>query len=199
MAMIQCPECGKEISSSADVCPNCGYGILKARQKQNAKTIWKIAGGIFLFCFIVLAIMMAQSGKSGKSGSGKFDAGDAPEMEKDRAPISEVMDSMLAVMRGTFGNNVRIKEADGAVIASVWIDGVAEDAQRAKSGDKEMLDTWGEVTISLKELAGDMQKYLDAAGYSDVTAVINLQNDLDTSKTLLTVTRSRVILDAVNE
>lgn len=25
--MINCPECGKEISSRANVCPNCGYPI----------------------------------------------------------------------------------------------------------------------------------------------------------------------------
>ena len=27
MALIKCPECGKEISSSAASCPNCGYPI----------------------------------------------------------------------------------------------------------------------------------------------------------------------------
>ena len=25
MALIKCEECGKEISSSAKICPNCGY------------------------------------------------------------------------------------------------------------------------------------------------------------------------------
>ena len=27
MAMIKCPECGKDISDKADKCPNCGYPI----------------------------------------------------------------------------------------------------------------------------------------------------------------------------
>ncbi len=27
MALIKCPECGKEISDKASVCPNCGYPI----------------------------------------------------------------------------------------------------------------------------------------------------------------------------
>lgn len=27
MAIIQCPECGKEVSNSAKNCPNCGYPI----------------------------------------------------------------------------------------------------------------------------------------------------------------------------
>lgn len=29
MAMITCPECGKEISSLAESCPNCGYVLVK--------------------------------------------------------------------------------------------------------------------------------------------------------------------------
>ena len=27
MALIKCPECGKEISDQADKCPSCGYTI----------------------------------------------------------------------------------------------------------------------------------------------------------------------------
>ena len=27
MALIKCPECGKEISDTAKSCPNCGYMI----------------------------------------------------------------------------------------------------------------------------------------------------------------------------
>ncbi|MCI8700188.1 MAG: zinc-ribbon domain-containing protein [Clostridia bacterium] len=29
MALIRCKECGKQISSSAESCPNCGYTELK--------------------------------------------------------------------------------------------------------------------------------------------------------------------------
>ena len=62
--MINCPECGKEISDSAPVCPNCGYSFLFApARKIDAKTslILFIVGA--LFCFIVgdkwrLAIMI---------------------------------------------------------------------------------------------------------------------------------------------
>lgn len=35
MAMINCPECGKEISDSAISCPNCGYSILKKRRRKK--------------------------------------------------------------------------------------------------------------------------------------------------------------------
>ena len=30
MVLITCPECGKEISNTTDICPNCGYKMGKA-------------------------------------------------------------------------------------------------------------------------------------------------------------------------
>ena len=38
MALIRCPECGKEISDKAEACPNCGYpiaGLGKAKRTTN--------------------------------------------------------------------------------------------------------------------------------------------------------------------
>lgn len=29
MKTIKCKECGKELSSKADICPNCGYRVKK--------------------------------------------------------------------------------------------------------------------------------------------------------------------------
>ena len=29
MALIKCPECGKDVSTSAETCPHCGYPINK--------------------------------------------------------------------------------------------------------------------------------------------------------------------------
>ena len=39
MALIVCPECGKQVSDQAETCPNCGYPIPKyiAEQKRQAE------------------------------------------------------------------------------------------------------------------------------------------------------------------
>ena len=36
MALIKCPECGKEISDRAGTCPNCGYPIEETKKKEAA-------------------------------------------------------------------------------------------------------------------------------------------------------------------
>lgn len=35
MALIHCPECNKEISSSAEACPNCGYPLAKLKADET--------------------------------------------------------------------------------------------------------------------------------------------------------------------
>ena len=36
MALINCPECGKEVSNVAESCPHCGYPIKRHIEKQNS-------------------------------------------------------------------------------------------------------------------------------------------------------------------
>lgn len=37
MALIECPECRKEISENAHACPNCGNPISESNTKQQPK------------------------------------------------------------------------------------------------------------------------------------------------------------------
>lgn len=34
MALITCPECGKDVSDSAVACPNCGFGIAALKERN---------------------------------------------------------------------------------------------------------------------------------------------------------------------
>ncbi len=42
MALITCPECGKEVSDQAEACPNCGYPIAKKYEKKDTDDTVKI-------------------------------------------------------------------------------------------------------------------------------------------------------------
>ena len=50
MALISCPECDKEISDSANACPNCGRPIEKYTKSETRK----IKGMINLYEFIAI-------------------------------------------------------------------------------------------------------------------------------------------------
>ena len=51
MSLINCPECRKEISSKAEVCPNCGYNF-KNKRKKN----YFIICGIIIFVVALLIV-----------------------------------------------------------------------------------------------------------------------------------------------
>lgn len=70
MALIQCPECGHDISDKAEKCPNCGYKIEKKKVKMPIldslcllslvlATFINILGGFMLswvICFVWLIV-----------------------------------------------------------------------------------------------------------------------------------------------
>ena len=60
MALIKCPECGKEnVSDTAESCPNCGFGIKKyfegIAERQN-NNIQKESGGMSVGAMVLLVI-----------------------------------------------------------------------------------------------------------------------------------------------
>lgn len=46
MALIKCPECGKEVSDRADACPVCGFPISKEQEKGKIKIKLGMFSGI---------------------------------------------------------------------------------------------------------------------------------------------------------
>lgn len=55
MAMIKCPECGNEISSTSKQCIKCGYIL-----RKHASTLSIIAFILsFIACFNIIAFVMA--------------------------------------------------------------------------------------------------------------------------------------------
>ncbi|MDY4027897.1 MAG: zinc ribbon domain-containing protein [Butyrivibrio crossotus] len=76
MALIKCPECGKEVSSSAKSCPNCGHPISPSTEKVVEKTVVKekkkrgCLSTILLFIVIIAVIgALASGGKDSKNES----------------------------------------------------------------------------------------------------------------------------------
>lgn len=55
MALIKCPECGKEISDTAKVCPHCGYRLKTIDYVKHKKISTNILIiGVFLFAVAIL-------------------------------------------------------------------------------------------------------------------------------------------------
>ena len=71
MALIKCPECGRDVSDQVSVCPHCGYprGGVQPDQTQSSKKGGH--GCLFLFSSIVVLGLAGSAGifNSSKTGS----------------------------------------------------------------------------------------------------------------------------------
>lgn len=62
MALIKCTECGKEISSEAKSCPNCGK-LLKKSKNFNSKMIYLVLGIVVLVGGIIFGLVQFNKNK----------------------------------------------------------------------------------------------------------------------------------------
>lgn len=67
MAMIECPECGRKVSSMAKVCPDCGYPIAENSPIGEVKI--KISLDSYLLAVIIYDAKTMKELWRGKSGN----------------------------------------------------------------------------------------------------------------------------------
>ena len=64
MALVNCPECGKEVSDTAKVCVHCGFKIPKIKtEKEKANKKDMIISLSILFCLLIVGIIFVWSNK----------------------------------------------------------------------------------------------------------------------------------------
>ena len=81
---------------------------------------------------------------------------------------------------------------------NIWGDGVAAGSTYAKLGNSSALDSCNNLVDSTVTLNKSFMDLAQAGGRDDLIVIVNVLNDLDTSKTLLTVANGVVFYDAVN-
>jgi len=58
MAMVDCPECGAQVSESAVACPQCGYAF-KRKSAFNVKRLLAWVIGVPVACYVALMVIGA--------------------------------------------------------------------------------------------------------------------------------------------
>lgn len=96
MALINCPECGKEISDSTKICPHCGY---KLKNKSDGKK-WMIPV-IIISVVVIIALIITAVTLIGKKESSKNDT---------QSTISSTVQKTTADKSATLKDNSEFQE-----------------------------------------------------------------------------------------
>lgn len=96
-------------------------------------------------------------------------------------------------------DNYKIDTTDDSITLNVWSDNIAVGTVYAKAGNEDALTAWNKVVDGHVSLCNSLVDLCDTCGRDDVTVMVNVLNDQDLSKTLLTVVNGITIYDAVND
>jgi hypothetical protein len=67
MALIKCHECGKDVSTEATACPNCGAGVRKPSSESSGGLLIL---GIFVVGVLVVGLLFIVFGTANRNGDG---------------------------------------------------------------------------------------------------------------------------------
>ena len=91
MALIKCPECGREnISSTADACPDCGYSF-KSKKRQKKRLVFL---GIILVIILVFFVKGAISNNKQKQIDNLLSKTDGYYAEMNLTAVEECCNSL---------------------------------------------------------------------------------------------------------
>lgn len=123
----------------------------------------------------------------------------------DINPSQGVMDidAAMAILRVTLADNFgkdsyTLEYDDKSVTINVWQDGIAEGSVYAAAGDSTAKAAWEFMIEGQKLLCNSVVEQIQAAGAQDYHVMINVLNDLDHSRTLLSILDGTVVYDTVD-
>ena len=102
MAMIKCPECGKEISDTVKKCPNCGFS-LKKEYKKKGKKVATIFIAILAVIIVVVGILYIRNLQTQKREHQQEIAAlnmSIQDLAKGEIPSQEAYDSLVELYNG---------------------------------------------------------------------------------------------------
>ncbi len=141
MALIKCPECGKEVSDTAKICVHCGFKLPKIQKDGNkSKKHW-----ILITLIVVVTIFLVVGGLILNDLSIKKEGKRAYYTEEYKDYVEDVI-ALLDGYSSDTGENMRI---------DVKLKNLAE---KLKESDTSSLKTLG-ISISTTQTKISLDKY----------------------------------------
>lgn len=161
------------------------------KEEHDAKIL---GGGMLLESYTV----NLSSGKISEISSSP-DSSSISETVDKSALLKTFMVLLESNLKQNFGeNNCTLEYDETAVTINVWADNIALGVVSAIAGNSESIQSWNLMVDSQKTLCDSIVNELKEIGIENYPVMLNVLNELDKTKVLLTVLNGNVIYDAVN-
>ena len=111
--------------------------------------------------------------------------------------LSDAMVVVEGILRQSYGDNYSLDYDDNTVTINVWQEGIAAGVVYANEGNQECIDAWKVVVTGITGLSKNLADQLKELGFDNMTVTVNVVNDLNKEKTLLTTVNGVVVYNAV--
>lgn len=191
MALISCPECGKQISETTPSCPHCGYRLSientafsisnskEEKNTKNSKNIFLATIILFvLFSTVIYGIKFLNS-------------------DKNKVSIQTIAAAIELNLDGFSNHNVTTD--NNVITVDVWNDSLTYNADRMKElGFNKNSEEWISFRDSFISLSKSMTEVCKESGRTDISTILNVKNSTGNNNTFLTIRDGTVIYDAMN-
>lgn len=155
MALINCPECGKEVSDTAKKCIHCGYKLSYTHKSVKLKITHVIsAAGIFIITMLILCF-------SSFGMSDRHDSKELKDIREKYSGLDEQIDDIQKKVNYLNGELENIQSGGRLEeVYEIWAD-LAERQDSLSESEKLALKLYAEELI---ELCPDAAPYIDEDG-----------------------------------
>ena len=159
-----------------------------------ALIVLAIIGGLF----ILIMVIPTNDDTEIKNSTVKEESVVETQPVKTQSMSKEVFANITEqVLAKAYGENYYTKWNNNTYIINIWTKGLAEEAVYAEHGDKELLNTWTKFVDEVCSLSTTIKEGALTNGLN-IDVQINVLNDRNLDRALLTVLNGEVSYDVVN-
>lgn len=111
----------------------------------------------------------------------------AEPTEEEKAEMLENALSEIKYILSPFGENCAVSVEGYLVTVDIWEDGMAQTAALALMENQKAVNSWNENQKYMLQIWDTFQNIIDANGCNDYLVQLNLRNDADTDRILMSV------------